>query len=128
VIALGIATAGLAILAVLLARLAVRLERAAVIAVRLVADVRAIRLAVEGIVPLAGDVARDAAAGEAALARLEQLKTREDGRGRFNRAGAGPVSLPMRPPPAGTPYPPPDPGSARDNLSRSPEERRRPGP
>jgi hypothetical protein len=128
VIALGIATAGLALLAVLLARLAVRLERAAVIALQLVGDVRAIRLALEGIVPLAGDVARDAAAGEAALTRLEQLKTREDGRGRFNRAGAGSVSLPMRPPPAGTPYPPPDPGSARANLSRSPEERRRPGP
>jgi len=128
VIALGIATAGLALLAVLLARLTVTLDAVVVTARQLAADVGAVRLAVEGIVPLAGDVARDAAAGEAGLARLGLLKTRQDGRGRFNRAGAGPVSLPMRPPPAGQPSPSPQPGSARANPSRNPEERRRPGP
>ena len=127
-IALGITTAGLALLAVLLARLCVTLDGTAATARQLAADVAALRLAVEGIVPLTGDVARHAAAGEAGLARLEQLKTRQDGRGRFNSVGAGSVSLPMRPPPAGPPSPPPQPGRARANPSRNPEERRRPGP
>jgi hypothetical protein len=126
--ALGLAAAGLGLLVVALARLAVALGEITAAARGLVADVAAVRLAVEGLVPLAGEVARDATAGEAGLARLEHLKTRRDGRGSFESTGAGPVSLPIRPPPAGPSCPPPQPGSAHGELDRNPEELRRPGP
>ena len=65
---------------------------------RTVAGVRDARRAVETAAELAAVVARDATSGQAALDHLEELKRSR--RGPADQAGAGPVSLPLRPGPS----------------------------
>jgi ABC-type multidrug transport system fused ATPase/permease subunit len=65
---------------------------------RLVAGVRAARRTVEAAAGLAAAVGQDAASGQAALDRLQDLKRgRSDSARPGGERGAGPVSLPLRP-------------------------------
>lgn len=86
----------LAILVAGLFRLVTVLDSAELTLRRLVAGVWAARRALGSAGDLAAAVARDAAEGEAALTRLQNVT---QGRHRPDR-GTGPVSLPFRPGPA----------------------------
>jgi hypothetical protein len=125
--ALLVAAGILALLVVMLARLGRVLDEAELRLRTLAGQVRAVRRAAESYAPLADDMVRDTAAGEATLARLQALKTGEHRRRSANfrqEDGVGPVSLPMRPSPSRLLRPPPAP-QGRQGVERSPDQRGR---
>jgi hypothetical protein len=89
------------VLAVIIAglfRLVSVLDAAEMTLRRLGGDVRAARKAVDAVGELVASVERDAAEGQAAFDRLEQIK--RGAAGSDNEGGTGPVSLPLRPRPS----------------------------
>ena len=117
----------LGLLVVALARLVAVLDEAEVVLRCLVTAVRAARRAAGGAVALAGDVGRDAVAGEEALGALDALKSAgasPPAPGRLTDVHGepvGPVSLVLRPHPV--PGPPFRSGGGTD-ATRSPDRRR----
>ena len=100
--ALAVTAVVVALVTVVLARTVRVLDEAELSLRALAGQVRTLRRVVEGFAPLAGEVVRDSAAGQAGLDRLQALKTGEQRRpsGTVGDGdGVGPVSLPLRPSP-----------------------------
>jgi hypothetical protein len=119
-----------ALVTVVLARLVRVLDEAELTLRTLAGQLRTLRRAVEAFAPLAGEVVRDSAAGEAGLDRLQALKTGERRRpsGTVGDGdGVGPVSLPLRPSPNRVLRPQPA-RRGRQRVERDPDQGGPPGP